>query len=625
MADYSLFIVAHAGALGLILFASASLGRVFLRRYRFHSFVEQAVFTLALGLGLWALLFFCLGLLGILYREVILALTAAGVMSFLLPLARRYKSSGLPDLRQWWTLSRPRKSLIVLIVLTGLFYWAILFQLPQYPPAFWDATGFHLALAKEYLAQHRIVPHEGLVFPVTLALNHVLFTWALAIKDGVLAQMIEHLFMIFVALALYAWGKRRDQPGLGLAVAAFWLGTPLVISLGALAFVDMGNACYGFLGIYALRVFWDSREDKWWYLGTTLIAIAAGIKLPGLFFVVIAFAFGLWAYVRSQLTGRALIRGGMLTFLVVAPWYAFVGYITGNPFWPGFTRLSRGVWRLGADAFWLTWGNVGVPKTLLNFLLLPVQMVFKPDVFVSFDNRHLLPIVIAFPLAWVISLLDRSVRWWTLWALAYTGFWFYGSQQLRFWVPALPLVGLAIYESISWLMKRVGEDAILQSVVWTALAVFALQVGVRSTLIDIRIREWPPPHTLEARERFLERFLEGYAGVEYINRHARGDDVVFSINASWLNYYYRPKAIDTSGLLQLSARPAFHWPEDEPWVRQLESRNIKWVLVNYTNPQSVLVPKQDPTRDPFWPDYELVYADSMTWVFRQKPIPPENR
>src|SRR6266480_3154643 len=199
MVDYFFFMISHIVGLLSMLMASAGLGWVFLKRFRFNSGVEATVFATALGLGLWALLFFCLGLLGLLYIGLIKSLTAVGGLGFVWLLVNRYKSRGVPLLKQWRTASVPRKLLVFLILLVGFSYWTLIFQLPQYPPAFWDATGYHLPLAKEFLAQHRIVPHPGVVFPVVLALNHMLFAWAFAIKDGVLTQNIEQVFMILVA------------------------------------------------------------------------------------------------------------------------------------------------------------------------------------------------------------------------------------------------------------------------------------------------------------------------------------------------------------------------------------------------------------------------------------------
>jgi len=622
--QYIVWAVVHLAALILLLVAAAGAGHIFLRKLSFHSRLEQGIFTIVFGLGLWSLALFLLGLVGLLYREVIVALTTLIAIASLWHFLRSHKAGGLPDFRQWKNLFRPRNLLAGLVIAIGFSYWIILVRLPQYPPMSWDATAYHLVLAREYLIQHRVVAHEGMLLPVVPALNHLLFTWAMAVKDDILAQLIEHVFMMLTALALYAWGKRHERRGMGLALAAFWLGQPLVVFLGESGYVDMGIACFAFLGIYAMRIFWDERRPGWWYLAMALLAMAGGIKLQGLFFLALAAAIGLWACLRSLLTWRELAKGWGLGLLIVIPWCAFIAYHTGNPFWPAAASLSKGIWKLGADAVWLTWNHVGVPKTILNFLLLPVRMALDPQPFLPDANRALLPLIILFPIAWIISLFNRSVRWWTLWALAYTAFWFFTSQQLRFWIPAVPLAGLALYESIQWVLERTWKSPVFHGVIWMALALYAIQAGARPSLAVVTAKGWPPPLTHEARDKFLVNSFPGYSGVKYINEHSRDGDCAYSINGSWLNYYFERKVIDISGLLQIGLRPTFHSPQDEPWLRQIEAKNVKWVLVLYSNvPEIAVVPKQNPKLNPFWPDYDLVYTDSISWVFRHKSVAAE--
>ena len=102
----------------------------------------------------------------------------------------------------------------------------------------------------------------GSPHPVMPALNHMLFAWGLALKDDILAQMIEHTFMMLTAVGLYAWGRRQGRPLFGLAVAAFWLANPLVLWLGESAYVDIALVCFTLLGVYALRRFWETRYPQ---------------------------------------------------------------------------------------------------------------------------------------------------------------------------------------------------------------------------------------------------------------------------------------------------------------------------------------------------------------------------
>src|SRR6185369_5692068 len=253
MNEYISWAVTHLGAWCLILLAAYGVGRILLRRFQFDSLAERAAFTLTLGLGSWALLLFALGLVGLLYRAVILGLTIAGALAALAQLAGSWRHVPGLNLQQWREVYSLRGAAIIALVGLLLGYWFLLLVATQYPPFHWDALSHHLPLAREFLTQHRIVALMGIPHPVMPALNHMLFAWGLALKDDILAQMIEHAFMMLTAVGLYAWGRQQGRRLYGLALATFWLANPLILWLGESAYVDIALVCFLFLGVYALR------------------------------------------------------------------------------------------------------------------------------------------------------------------------------------------------------------------------------------------------------------------------------------------------------------------------------------------------------------------------------------
>src|SRR5262245_44834249 len=351
---YIAWSVSHLGLWSLMLLSSFGAGAVFLRKCQFHSLAERMAFTLALGMGLWALALFVLGLSGALYVGAIWGLTIAAAAATIVYLIHK----GRTEWRGWSSLQsllpqsrkeylRPRRLLFFAMAALALAYAGLLLLAAWYPPMHWDALAGHLPLASQYLIEHRIIPVRGGAFPLLPALNHMLFAWALALKDDVLAQMVEYTFLTLTSLGLFAWGQRLQRPGLGLAAAALWLSHPLVLWLGESAYVDVGMTCFAFLGVYAMRVFWDKcglriadcglriaeggtkkaglsesinpqsairdpqpnpqsairnpQSIAWWLLASALFGMAAGTKMPALFFVGAGAALGFWARVRSRI------------------------------------------------------------------------------------------------------------------------------------------------------------------------------------------------------------------------------------------------------------------------------------------------------------------------------------
>ena len=625
-----------------MLLAAAGLGHVFLRKYDFDSLAERSVFTLSLGLGLSALIIFALGISGLFYKGIFLALTITGALATAVHWVRsrrgnRPKLPGgdFPSLSGAFTFC---------LLAIAVAYWGLLLYSAQYPPMHWDAISHHLVLCREYLAHHGIVAPMGIPFPVLPALNHMLFTWGMALEDDILAQMMSHTFLILTAVGLFAWGKRERQPMLGFAAAALWLGCPLVLWLGQSAYVDICQVCFIFLGIYALRIFWDRFEPRWWYLAMATLGLAAGVKLPALFFIIVGSVLGLVMIAGNRLgwklftsaaqkagehgypafTLKALLWGWLIAFGVLIPWYAFVFYHSGNPIWPTFPEISRGVWGTpevvaGANA-WLK--GAGEARTLENFAMLSINWIYHPEIFQAEVGKSLFPLLIAWPLTWVFALWSRPVRWWALWGLGFTVYWFLFPNLLRYWLPALPLAVLALNESIRWILERVSRSAVFHSAVWLVLGLSAVVYGARIIHGETKVKGRPPV-TAAQREAFVS-MLSGYRAVKYVNRQAGADDTVCVINSSYLNYYLKPQILDVFALLQSGRLPKFHWPEDAQWLAWLESRNVNWIFVYHaTAPDYLKLPKQNLVTDPPWPSYDLVYADSAVWVFRRKPVPPE--
>src|SRR5262245_9180675 len=380
--NYLAWGVSHLGLWLLMLLSAYGAGNVFLRKCHFITFAERLAFTLGLGMGLVALALFVLGLCGALYAGVIWGLTIAAAVGTVLYLFRQARLSVSLSPRLFVSLSwkdylQRRRLLVYGVAAVALAYAGLLLLAAWYPPMHWDALAGHLPIARQYLIEHRVVALRGGAFPLLPALNHMLFAWAMALKDDILAQMVEYTFLTLTALGLFAWGQRQQEPWLGLAAAALWLSHPLVLWLGESAYVDVGMTCFAFLGVYAMRVFWDKwgggsaegdtikaglsgsinpqsairnpQSSAWWLLASALFGMAAGTKMPALFFVGAGAALGLWARVRSRITWGELAIGWGIVLLVVAPWYGFIAYHTGNPMWPMFPELPRPEWLLSKE------------------------------------------------------------------------------------------------------------------------------------------------------------------------------------------------------------------------------------------------------------------------------------
>ena len=603
----------NIAALAIMLLAAFGAGHLLTRRIRFATRLEQGVFTTALGLGVCALALLGLAVAGVLYEPVVASATIAGAILVLIRFGRRAGRL----LAAAGTAGRGRYPIVAIVLATLLCqYWLLSMVTTQYPPILWDSTAYHLTLARTYLDTHQMTAPPGLIFPVVPALNHVLFAWALSMGGDVLPSMIEHALMTLATLGLVAWGVRAGSISLGLCAAALWIGHPLVAMLGASAYVDVGAACFAFLGLYALRVCLDG-DAAWWPVSAALLAMSAGVKSPGVLLLAVAVLVVLVPLARKRLSPRTFVTGLMVAAAVAGPWYLVVWFHAGNPLWPASAALTDGVWETSARAFWPVWGRVGLPKTLDNFLWMPFHLVSQPALFLPDNNRLLLPIVAALPATWFIAIFNRTVRWWTGWTVVFFVIWFSSSQQMRFLVIAMPMAALAIASSVGWLFARVPT---LRGVAWVGLTMVAVGVGTPPLLRDVATKGLPPADKA-TRDAFLRNTVVGYRAAEYINARVSADSTVGVINASWIAYHLKPRAVDiAASLLQQLGRPALQWPADAAFVSQMESAGVTWLLIGTNGTQAIVDVPDQLVPGPFvWPAYEVVYVDPDAAVIRRKP------
>ncbi|MCS7312995.1 MAG: hypothetical protein NZ742_08810, partial [Acidobacteria bacterium] len=495
----------------LIVLAAYGAGQPWLRRFPFQSRCEAFLWTVALGLGLSGTVGFLLALMGLLSRGFWWVYTGVwgivgliGGIRLLRSGAASSGSSGGPPVLRRWAL---QLGYSLVGVLLGVLYAKTL-----YPPTHWDATAYHLVLAREALQTHRLLVIPDLAVPVLPVLHHMLFSWAMALKGDTLAQAVEWVALGLVTGILGTWGRR---PVLDLALAVLWVTTPLVMTLGVSAYVDVGATAFAFLGLAAWARFEERGDAGWLPLGVALLAMAAGTKMNVLPWWVLGCLWAMGTTLRRGMAWRRFAWVGVVGIGGGVPWYAWIAYSTGNPLWPMWPA-GREPWGEAARIFQAYWHQIGgVPGNVWAFLQIPWTVVAEPARL--YAEAAFSPLM---PLLWgttVIALWDRSTRRWTLWAWYFIGLWFLSHRQLRHLLPVVPVLHRAVGEGLAWGIDRWRR--LTGVVTWASwgVIVIAVGVGVRSIVEDLR--SWgSPPATAEERDAFLRRMYAGYTGVEYINQ-----------------------------------------------------------------------------------------------------------
>ena len=282
--DQLLFVLSHYCALAALALISYTFGRQLTRTVSYHSLLEQVSFSVSLGLGVISYLVFLLGLLGLLYRSVLLIALLIGFLSCF-PIWRKWPGSLLAAWKRLAITNRSSRAIAIgmaIVILALSFY---IWILPLYPPISFDSTLYHLPAAKIYARSHRLVLLEHLRLPVFPQANHMLFTLALLVYDDILAQLIELLMLITLLAAVVAFGKRLFSDRTGWWAAALLMANPIIIWLGSVAYIDIGLTLYTTMTVYAFWNWLESRHNHWLVLAGTYCGIGIGTKYSALFFL----------------------------------------------------------------------------------------------------------------------------------------------------------------------------------------------------------------------------------------------------------------------------------------------------------------------------------------------------
>ncbi|HMH50838.1 MAG TPA: phospholipid carrier-dependent glycosyltransferase [Candidatus Acidoferrum sp.] len=488
-----------------------AVGRRLTARLPFGSAAESIALSITLGLGTLAMLTFALGLLGLLQRWAV-----GGVLLAALAVGWPALPGRLSVLSALAALER-KPALVVL----GGFAAAVvvpLVMLALYPPLAGDATSFHLAAPKLHIAAERVHLTPYLRFPIFPMLNEMLFALMLLFAGDVAAQLVQCLTMLLVALLLYAWGDALRSPAGGLWAAALWLGSPLVVTFGTIAFIDSGLTLFVTASAYAFFKWMSEGGTRGWLLLSGVCAgFAAGAKYSALFFVAV---FGLAVAYRSARERRwtPLLTFGLAAGLVGGPWYVYNALQTGNPVFPFFGRFfSYGPWTAGdLAAVTAVMRQYGLGQSLGDFLRLPWNLATQPAAFHL--EAPLSPAYGLLPAVLVVGALTRSLRGVLAVTLGYVVFWFLTVQVGRYLFPVLPLLSLLTALTVERLVRTIPRR--FGQATGTVLALLVAGVLVFpswSFALARMVHLGPLPTTPTARHAYLSRWNPSYPAYRLLN------------------------------------------------------------------------------------------------------------
>ena len=367
-----------------ILAVATALGSRLSRGLAYHSLLERVLFSAGLGLGIFSLLTFGLGLAGLLYGWLLwVLLLGAGLLLApeLWRLVRALRAASWPRPRGAWPV-------LLSIFIGATLLLALLLALT--PPVEWDSLTYHLAGPGRYLQAHRFTHEFDIYYLFFPSFTEMLFTLGMALKGDVVARLLHYAYLLLTLGAVGAFAGRYwagDNRRPGLVAAALFLSIPTAMQIASWSYVDLALTFYGFAALYGLLNWHSSLPSdsegveegkasrRWLVLAGLFSGASLSIKYTGATSLMVLEAILLWWLIKPNALGRrlagrrfvtaALVVAG-LALAVAAPWYIKNAVITGNPIYP---LVWGGRHWNEVSTRWLL--ALGEQKSLLDLLLVP--------------------------------------------------------------------------------------------------------------------------------------------------------------------------------------------------------------------------------------------------------------
>lgn len=346
--------------LALLLLVALGVGRRLLAAVPFEWALEEAIFAIALGLGLLAYVTLALAEASLLGRPALLAALALAAAWSRRELVAGV-ALGVRGARRWLDGSPTRSERAALAL--GVVIVAAELVMSFAPPVGGDQTKYQLVYPRLWAEAHRVVATPWSFWGYLQYLMNLLFAAAFALRGDVLARLLNAAYGVLLAFAIFALGRRAFGRQTGVWAAILFLTMPFTASLMSRAWVEFALSLYVILAVLAVLAWRRSRSGAWLGLAAVMAGLAAGTKLigllaPALLAVVVALdvlrAGGRRA---APAAARAIATFGLVAALVGAPCYARNAVETGNPIYPfGYGVFGGRNWSAdaarGLDAYY---------------------------------------------------------------------------------------------------------------------------------------------------------------------------------------------------------------------------------------------------------------------------------
>jgi hypothetical protein len=492
------------------------------------------MFAIAIFIGVYSYIIFTLGILGLIYKPVILLTT----LVYLLLCAVIFRSA----ISKFKIKFEPKEN-FKFIKTNKLFSFVILVILIQAavnligvmgPEISFDSLWYHLTLPKLYILNHSIfhVPGSNLFYSDMPKLTEMLYASAMVLMNDTYAKLIHFTFGILILIAIYKLGRKFTSKEFSMLAAMIFYANLVVGWESITAYVDLSRTFFELMAVWGFLNWLEERTTKNLILTGIMLGLAVSAKLISLSALVIFLILFIYHKINEKEKWINVVKNILLltltTLIIPLPWFIFSYLNTGNPLYPYFSNSL-------VDS-----GNTFVLANASRILV---------DIFNSFLklNDPISPIyLIVLPLI-IYRYRNFSTKIKLLFIYIFAGFsiWFLIEQPRggRFLLPYLPVLSIVSVYAISLVKHRVLKKYLILLLVLVSF----ISIGYRSIA---NVKFIPVILGQESRQQFLTKYLnfsfgDFYDTDNYFKNHLTNKDTVLLFGFGKL-YYVDFNFIDSS-------------------------------------------------------------------------------
>ena len=515
-----------------------------------HSHVLELVRNIAVGAIVTSLIWFFLGLAGLYSPLAAIILSVVGFVEGGLSLVRVREAKSESRIPEKAT-GFDKALLLIVAVPVGLAFVAALA-----PPIAKDTLLYHFAVPKAFIAQHSSAFIEGNIASYLALGTEMHAVWAMLLGNFVSTRAGEaaagaatFLFFPLLLATVFGWARELDISRRWSLVAVLMVAAvPTAFHVASSAYIDLSLALYITLACYSLTRWWKKLATGTLLMAAIFLGGALAVKLTTVF-VIAAFVLVILmraregkdeqaGSLRSGNSGKVVLAGFaalILAGVIASPWYLRNWAATGSPVFPFYMSIWPGTatgWDVERSNLFQGMNSQygGVSENKINYLTAParVSLAAQPEDANLYDGVLGAAFLIGLPLL-IWAMWRKKLPPEILIAVGVAGivylFWLFSSQQLRYLLPIVPLLAIAVAASA----ESVGEASIKRA--WMYSFTAASVLGALTTFAWFS-QKAPLRVALggETRDQYLTRNLDYYPFYQAANAQRPGDAKIWLIN-----------------------------------------------------------------------------------------------